>query len=88
MLDVCVASAAVSCVVLHIGFQLTGKGKTPSPADLASRGGTLGGGKMGLRYGTFFANLTKVPAKICVLLQKCIFLLDFHLDFCTFAKIC
>ena len=34
-------------------------GVTTGPADLAS-GGTLGGVKIGLKYWTFFANLTKV----------------------------
>ena len=47
----------------------TARGETPGPADPASgRAAPLGGDKIGLKYRRFFANLTKVLAKICVLL--------------------
>ena len=61
-------------------------GVTTGSADPASGGGTLGGGKICLKYGTFFANLTKVLAKICVCARNWAFF-RFHLDFGNFAKI-
>ena len=45
-------------------------GITTGSAEPASGGGgaSYGGGKIGLKYGTFFASSTKVLKKVCILL--------------------
>ena len=52
---------------LPLSVKTTSSGVKTGPADPASGGAApKGGGKIVLKYGTFFANLTKVLAKICV----------------------